>query len=100
MFGAHCLGNELWGRCFFEDTITAENYPDLLTQFIVLLEENERGCSFQQDRATTHNTKTRALCRTSSVIAMPGIVFGHHNHQTLRHLPSFCAHLFKKESTA
>jgi hypothetical protein len=89
------------GPLFFEDTITAENYPDLLTQFIVLLEENERDCWFQQDKATAHNTETtRVLCRTSSVIALSGIVFGHHNHQTLRHLPSFCAHLFRKESTA
>jgi hypothetical protein len=85
------------GLLFFEDTITAENYSYLLTQFIVLLEENERDCWFQQNRTTAHNTKiTTRLCRTSSVIALSGIVFGHHDHQTLRHLPSLCAHLFKK----
>jgi len=86
---------------FFEDTLTAEKYPDLLTQFIALLEENEHDCWFQQDRATARNTKTTtALCRTSSMIVFVGHRLGHHNHQTLRNLPYFCAHLFKKESTA
>jgi hypothetical protein len=99
MFGAQSR-KRIVGPLFFEDTITAEKYPDLLTQFIALLEENERDSWFQQDRATAHNTKTTAaLCRTS-VIALLGIVFGHHDHQALRHLPSYCAHLFQKESTA
>jgi hypothetical protein len=71
------------GALFFEDTITAENYPDILTQFIALLEENERDCWLQQDRATTHYTKTTAaLYRTFSVFALSDIVFSHHNHQT------------------
>lgn len=89
------------GLLFFEETITAENYPNLLTQFIAMLEGNERDCWFQQDMATAPNTKTTAaLCRISSVMALSGIVFGHYNHQTFRHVLSYCAHLFKKESTA
>ena len=90
---------EIVGPLFFEDTITAENYPALVTKFIALLEENKLDCWFEQDRVTVHNTKTTTAL-TYSVIALSGIDFGHRDHQTLHHLHSFCAHLLKKEPTA
>jgi hypothetical protein len=37
------------GPLFFGETINAERYQNLLTQFIALLEENERDCWLQQD---------------------------------------------------
>jgi hypothetical protein len=46
------------GTLFIEERITVESYPNLLAQFIVLLETNERGCWFQQDGATFHTAKT------------------------------------------
>ncbi|GFG30322.1 hypothetical protein Cfor_01564 [Coptotermes formosanus] len=42
------------GPLFFEQTIAAENYQNLLTQFIPLLEQNERDCWFRQDGTTAH----------------------------------------------
>jgi hypothetical protein len=36
------------GSVFFEDTLNAEHYPDIITQFIALLEVDERDLSFQQ----------------------------------------------------
>jgi hypothetical protein len=49
MFGAQCLGNEMWSHCFLKRQLLRENYPDLLTQFVALLEENKPECWFQQD---------------------------------------------------
>jgi hypothetical protein len=43
---------------FFDETINAERYQNLLTQFIALLEENERDCWLQQDGATPHTANT------------------------------------------
>jgi hypothetical protein len=43
---------------FFDETINAERYQNLLTQFIGLLEENERDCWLQQDGATPHTANT------------------------------------------
>jgi hypothetical protein len=42
----------------FVDTITAENYQNLLTHFMALLEENKRGCWCQRNWATAHIAKT------------------------------------------
>jgi hypothetical protein len=38
----------------FEETVTAEIYQNLVTQFIALQEENKRDCWWQQDGATAH----------------------------------------------
>jgi hypothetical protein len=46
---------------FFEDTVTAENYPNLLTRFIAVLEKNERNHWIQQDGMTAHTLKTTAF---------------------------------------
>jgi hypothetical protein len=32
---------QIVGPLFFEDVVTVENYPDLLTLFIAVLEDNE-----------------------------------------------------------
>ncbi len=42
------------GPIFFETTVNGEVYQDIITQFIALLEEDERDCVFQQDGACTH----------------------------------------------
>jgi len=34
------------GPFLFQGTVTVENYPSLLTQFVVLLEENKWNCCF------------------------------------------------------
>jgi hypothetical protein len=39
---------------FFETSIYAEAYQELIQQFIALLNVDERNCWFQQDRATAH----------------------------------------------
>jgi hypothetical protein len=39
---------------FFETTINAEAYQELVQQFIALLQVDERNCWFQQDSATAH----------------------------------------------
>jgi hypothetical protein len=39
---------------FFEDTVIAECYQDILKQFFAFMEVNERTAWFQQDRATYH----------------------------------------------
>jgi hypothetical protein len=73
------------GPFFSEETITAKSYRNDLTQPIALLEKNERDCWFQQDGATAILRKQQKLsCRTSSVIALVGVAFGHRGHQTLR----------------
>ena len=42
------------GPSFFETTINAEAYQELIQQFIALLQVDERNCWFQQDSATAH----------------------------------------------
>jgi hypothetical protein len=39
---------------FFETSINAEAYRELIQQFIALLQVDERNCWFQQDSATAH----------------------------------------------
>jgi hypothetical protein len=39
---------------FFETTLNAETYQELIQQFIALLQMDERKCWFQQDSATAH----------------------------------------------
>jgi hypothetical protein len=41
---------------FFETTINAETYQELIQQFIALLQVHERNCWFQQDSAIAHTT--------------------------------------------
>jgi hypothetical protein len=40
---------------FFETTINAEAYQELIQQFIVSLQVDERNCWFQQDSATAQS---------------------------------------------
>ena len=42
------------GPLFFETSINAEAYQELIQQFIALLQVDERNCWFQQDSATAH----------------------------------------------
>jgi hypothetical protein len=49
------------GPLFSEETITAENYPNILTEFIALLEKNKWDCWPQQGGVTTHTEKTTAF---------------------------------------
>jgi hypothetical protein len=49
------------GPQFFEETVTAENCTNLLTEFVILLDENERDCWFRRDWATAHTEKTTAF---------------------------------------
>ena len=47
-------GRRIIGLLFFENTINAEAYKELIQQFIALLQVDERNCWFQQDSATAH----------------------------------------------
>jgi len=47
-------GVRIIGPLFFENTIKAEAYQELIQQFIALLQVDERNCWFQQDSATAH----------------------------------------------
>jgi len=46
--------HRITGPLFFETTINAEAYQELIQQFIALLQVDERNCWFQQDSATAH----------------------------------------------
>jgi hypothetical protein len=48
------------GQPFFEETITAKNYPNIFTQFSAMLEKNKQDCWFQHAGATAHTAKTAA----------------------------------------
>lgn len=50
---------------FFEETVTAENYANILSQFVTLLEQNKRNCS---GRPTVRRNEELPR-KTSSVIA-------------------------------
>lgn len=45
------------GPVFFTETINAERYREIVTQFIASLELDERDCWFQQDGATVHTAR-------------------------------------------
>ncbi len=48
---------QIVGPIFFTTTITSDMYADILMQFIVLFEEDERDCIFQRDSAQPHMLK-------------------------------------------
>jgi disulfide oxidoreductase YuzD len=49
--GAHFPENKFWERC------PAENYANLVTQFVSVLEKNKRDCWFQEYGATVNTAK-------------------------------------------
>ena len=49
------------GPLFFETSINAEAYQELIQQFIALLQVDERNCCFQQDSATAHTAASTVL---------------------------------------
>jgi hypothetical protein len=52
------------GTIFFEETVIAGRFQDILMQFVALLEVNERKAWLRQDGATCHTAmKTMALLR-------------------------------------
>ena len=101
--GVWCAVSQKWivGPLFFEETYTAENYPNLYTQFVALLERNELNRWFQQHMENNRLWKVKQLsCWISSLTALAEVDFGHHDPQTLHHLTSFCENFLKKKSTA
>jgi len=46
------------GPLFFETTINAEAYQELIQQFIALLQVDKRNCWFQQDSTSAHTAAT------------------------------------------
>jgi hypothetical protein len=54
------------GSSFFEETVTAENYANILPQFVTLLEQNKRNCSGRPPVRRNEQLPRK----TSSVIAL------------------------------
>ena len=48
------LRRRIIGPLFFETSINAEAYQELIQQFIAMLQVGERKCWFQQESATAH----------------------------------------------
>jgi hypothetical protein len=46
---------------FFETSISAEAFQELVQQFIALLKVDERNCWFQQDSATAHTAASTTV---------------------------------------
>jgi hypothetical protein len=101
MLGAQCVNNELYDHCFLK--------RQLLRKIIKICRLNPLYCwkkingnaGFSKMGWIAILWKQQQLsCKTSSVTALSGTAFGHHDHQTLRHLISFCRDFLKKDSTA
>jgi hypothetical protein len=60
VFGCEVSRKRIVGPLFFEETIIAENYSDLLNKFIALLQQIQRVCWFQQDWSAAHTADTTA----------------------------------------
>ena len=96
LFGTQCIENEFWIIVLWRHNYCGK-LSSYLTHFITWLEEDKRGCCFQR----TSILRTQQMsCRTSSVIALLGMAFDHHDHQAVRHLTSFCGDFVKKEYRA
>lgn len=52
----YCV-SALWGHFFFDSTVTAKKYREIITDFIALLEHSERDRWFQQDGAPAHTAE-------------------------------------------
>jgi len=56
------------GPLFFDTSINAAGYQELIQQFIVLLQVDERNCCFQQDIPTAHTAASiMVFCMNFSV---------------------------------
>jgi len=93
-FGLQCLEN------IFEEAVTAENYPNSLTQFIAALQRMKGIAGFNKIVRPPMLRKQQRFCRTSCVVSLSGVAFGHHDGHTLRHLTSFYDDFLNKESRA
>jgi hypothetical protein len=91
---------QIIGLLLFEETVTAENYPNPLTHFIALLQRMKGIAGFSKMGRPPILRKQQLFCRTSCVVALSGVAFSHHDRQTLRHLTSFCDDYLYKESRA
>jgi len=61
------------GPLFFGQSVAAENYLTVLTQFVALLERmNESECWFQQEGMPAHMARTTAFSQD-----FHGHIFGH-----------------------
>jgi hypothetical protein len=79
VFGA----NSVVGSLFFGQPITAENYLNVLTQFIALLERmNESECWFHSKMAYLPTWQKQQLSHRTSMIAFAGIYFGYYDPLT------------------
>jgi hypothetical protein len=84
------------GKTFFEETITAENHPNILTEFITLLDGYERDRWFQQGWATDILRKKTAFLQEFFGDLSSGVEFGHHDLQTSRHQTYFFGNFLNK----
>jgi hypothetical protein len=88
------------GPLFFEDTITAKNYPNILTPLLYWRRINVIAGFSKVGRPPILRKQQQLSCRTSSVVALLSVALGHCDPQTLHHLTSVCRDFFKTEPTA
>jgi len=89
------------GLLFFRGTGTAENYPNLLTHFVVLLEENKWDCCFSKfGWPPLLRNQQQMSCRTSLVISIVGREIWPPRSPHLRPNAFFSWTFLKKEPTA
>ena len=91
---------QIAGKMFFEETITVDNHPNILTEIIALLVSNERDCWFQQGCATFILRKQTVFLQEFFGDLLSGAEFGHYDLQTSRHLNYFSGDFLNKEPTA
>ena len=83
---------------FFAETISVANYSIFWLNSLLCWNIMKGTAGFRKiERRPTQRKQEHLSCRTSSVMVMSGVEFGHHDLRTLHHLTSFSK---DKESTA
>lgn len=55
-YGVQFLEKRIIGPIFRDWALNSANYQDVMHELVVLLEEDERACWFQQDGVTCHSS--------------------------------------------
>lgn len=92
---------QIVGPLFFEKSISVKNYPIFWLNSLLYKKRINRTAGFSKVGQIFIPWKQQQLsCRPSSVTALSGVAFGHHDPWTLHHLSSFSGDFLRGESTA